>query len=122
MDDANNFQVVEKVVYVDAPVPPPIVKFKKNYIKPQPRTVKVEKIVEKTPDPKVVVVKTEIEKEPKIVEKLVYVQKPAKKPEVIWKEIDVYLPEPPPIIIEVEKEEWLPQQTVYQEVIIEKVK
>lgn len=64
VDDKNNFQVVEKIVYVDAPVPPPIVKFVKNYIEPPPRTVQVEKIVEKTPKPKVVIVKTEIEKEP----------------------------------------------------------
>lgn len=87
-------QIVEKTVYVDAPVPPPVVKIEKNYIQPPQRFVEVERVVEKTPAPEIIEVKKIVEVEPEIIEKRVEEAKRRSVDKSVGKEEVEKTPEP----------------------------
>ena len=93
---------MEKLIHVDAPKPDPIIKINKEYVPQPPKVVKtVKEVMGPTPPAEVITVPKYIEKQPEIVEKLIYVQKPQVAPQVIEKTV----------------QEFLPQETVYEEVI-----
>ena len=94
--------VMEKIVMVDAPVPPPVVQTQVVKVPQPPKVLMQEKIVTiPAPPAQVIQVPKVIEHHPQIIENTVYVQKPPIAPQVITQQV----------------QELLPQETVFQEVV-----
>ena len=82
--EENDSIVVEKIVYVDAPKPEPIIKKKVIQIEQPPKVItNVRDVLLPAPEQEVIEVPKYIERRPEVVEKIIYVQKPPPEPEVI---------------------------------------
>lgn len=90
----DNTIIMEKLVHVDAPIPPPVVKTNVVHVPQPPKVVtNVREVMGPTPAPEVITVPKYIERHPEVVEKLIYVQKPSPAPEVIVNTVEELMPQ-----------------------------